>query len=48
MTASTRSWRFFRAGGFDQPRIDQPADYANLDQLDQKLLPPLAWPVMLR
>jgi hypothetical protein len=43
-TASNRSWRFFRAGGFDQVRLDSGADLANLDQLDQKLWVALACP----
>lgn len=30
-------WKFFRAGGFDQVRIDTGADLLALDQLDQKL-----------
>ncbi len=45
MTSTSHRWRFFRAGGFDQPRIDTPPDYANLDQLDQKLWAALACPV---
>ena len=27
-------WRFFRAGGFDQVRLDRGSDLAHLDQLD--------------
>jgi hypothetical protein len=37
-------WRFFRAGGFDQVRIDRGSDIANLDTLDQKLWVALACP----
>ena len=38
-------WRFFRAGGFDQVRLDRGSDLAHLDQLDQKLWVALACPV---
>lgn len=48
-TATTRSvphsWRIFRAGGFDQVRVDRIADLAHLDELDQKLWVALACPV---
>ncbi len=37
-------WRFFRAGGFDQVRIDTGADIAALASLDQKLWVALACP----
>ena len=37
-------WKFFRAGGFDQVKIETGADLANLDQLDQKLWTALACP----
>lgn len=37
-------WRFFRAGGFDQVRIDAGADVAHLATLDQKLWVALACP----
>src|SRR5208282_1027972 len=37
-------WKFFRAGGFDQVKLDSGADLANLDQLDQKLWVALACP----
>jgi hypothetical protein len=37
-------WRFFRAGGFDQIRLDRGADLANLRGLDQKLWVALAGP----
>ena len=39
-----RTWRFFRAGGFDQVRLDTGADLMALDQLDQKLWVALACP----
>ena len=32
---STHAWTFFRAGGFDQVKLDTGADSMNLDQLDQ-------------
>ncbi len=38
------TWRFFRAGGFDQVRLDSGSDIAALDQLDQKLWVALACP----
>ena len=38
-------WRFFRAGGFDQVRIDSGSDMQALEQLDQKLWVALACPV---
>src|SRR5437899_1381904 len=38
------SWKFFRAGGFDQVRLDSAADLAALEQLDQKLWVALACP----
>jgi len=37
-------WRFFRAGGFDQVRIDSGRDAAALPDLDQKLWVALACP----
>ena len=37
-------WRFFRAGGFDQVKLETGADLMNLDQLDQKLWVALACP----
>lgn len=45
MTSSTHRWRFFRAGGFDQVRLDRGADLANLAALDQKLWVALSCPV---
>ena len=41
---STHSWKFFRAGGFNQVVIGSGADLLNLDQLDQKLWVALACP----
>lgn len=38
-------WRFFRAGGFDQVRIETGADLKALDSLDQKLWLALACPI---
>jgi hypothetical protein len=37
-------WRFFRAGGFDQVRLETGADLAALGELDQKLWVALACP----
>jgi len=45
MGTPAHRWRFFRAGGLDQVRIESGADIANLDQLDQKLWVALACPV---
>ena len=42
--APKHRWHFFRAGGFDQVRIETGADVANLDNLDQKLWAALACP----
>jgi len=42
--AATHTWKFFRAGGFDQVKLETGADLANLDQLDQKLWVALACP----
>jgi hypothetical protein len=42
---SARRWRFFRAGGFDQVKIETGADLAALDQLDLKLWVALACPI---
>ena len=38
------NWRFYRAGGFDQVRLDTGEDLISLDQLDQKLWVALACP----
>ena len=43
--ARSHAWRFFRAGGFDQVRIDDGQDMAALPRLDQKLWVALACPV---
>ncbi len=37
-------WKFFRAGGFDQVRLDTGADLLSLNELDQKLWVALACP----
>ena len=42
--AAKYSWKFFRAGGFNQVVIGSGADLLNLDQLDQKLWVALACP----
>ena len=41
---SSHTWKFFRAGGFDQVKLETGADLMNLDQLDQKLWVALACP----
>lgn len=41
---STHRWKFFRAGGFDQVRLETPDDLAALHGLDQKLWAALACP----
>ena len=41
---SVHVWKFFRAGGFDQVKLETGADLMNLDQLDQKLWVALACP----
>ena len=45
MQAVTPTWRFFRAGGFDQVRLDTAAELLAIDQLDQKLWVALSCPV---
>lgn len=40
----SHTWKFFRAGGFDQVKLDTGADLMHLDQLDQKLWVALACP----
>jgi hypothetical protein len=42
--ASAKQWRFFRAGGFDQVKLETGADLMALDQLDLKLWVALACP----
>jgi len=44
--AETRRWTFFRAGGFDQVKLETGADLANIDKLDQKLWVALACPTV--
>jgi hypothetical protein len=44
-STSQHRWRFFRAGGFDQVKIETGADLLSLDQLDQKLWVALACPI---
>jgi hypothetical protein len=44
-STSSHRWRFFRAGGFDQVKLETGADLLNLDQLDQKLWVALACPI---
>src|SRR5882724_9788126 len=41
---NSHHWRFFRAGGFDQVKLETGADLLNLGQLDQKLWVALACP----
>lgn len=41
---ANHQWKFFRAGGFDQVKLESGADLLNLDQLDQKLWVALACP----
>ena len=43
-TNSSHPWKFFRAGGFDQVKLETGADLMNLHQLDQKLWVALACP----
>ena len=43
---STHTWRFFRAGGVDQVRLETSDDLRNLASLDQKLWVALACPVV--
>ncbi len=40
----SHTWSFFRAGGFDQVRLQSGSDLAHLDTLDQKLWVALACP----
>jgi hypothetical protein len=42
--ASSKQWRFFRAGGFDQVKLETGSDLMALDQLDLKLWVALACP----
>ncbi|MCX6928886.1 MAG: hypothetical protein NT154_37600 [Verrucomicrobia bacterium] len=43
-SSSSKQWRFFRAGGFDQVKLETGADLMALDQLDLKLWVALACP----
>ncbi len=43
-TTRPHTWTFFRAGGFDQVRLDSGEDFVTLAQLDQKLWTALACP----
>jgi len=43
-TTNQHTWKFFRAGGFDQVKLTTGADIAHIDQLDQKLWVALACP----
>src|SRR5262245_44245950 len=45
VAAAPHRWRFYRAGGVDQVRLDTGADIVSLDQLDQKLWVALSCPV---
>lgn len=45
MTTALSHWRFFRAGGFDQVRLDTAAELLNIGALDQKLWVALSCPV---
>ena len=42
---NSHRWRFFRAGGFDQVKLETGDDLLSLDQLDQKLWVALACPI---
>lgn len=42
--ATAHTWKFFRAGGFDQVRLDSGADLLALKELDQKLWVALSCP----
>jgi hypothetical protein len=45
MASAEHSWHFFRAGGFDQVRLDTAEDLLALTHLDQKLWVALSCPV---
>ncbi len=45
MNSAKRRWRFFRAGGFDQVRLDDAEDLLAIGELDQKLWVALSCPV---
>ena len=44
MSSKTHTWKFFRAGGFDQVKLETGADLQHLHELDQKLWVALACP----
>ncbi len=44
LSSNKRQWRFFRAGGFDQVKLETGADLLAIDQLDLKLWVALACP----
>ncbi len=44
ISVNSYNWRFFRAGGFDQVKLETGADLAHLAELDQKLWVALACP----
>lgn len=44
MNTPLHQWRFFRAGGFDQVRLDRGSDLLHLRELDQKLWVALSCP----
>src|SRR5215471_13498781 len=44
MSSNNHSWKFFRAGGFDQVKLESGGDLLALEQLDQKLWVALACP----
>jgi hypothetical protein len=43
--ANSHRWRFFRAGGLDQARLETADDFRHLEHLDQKLWVALSCPV---
>ncbi len=45
MSTELHQWRFFRAGGFDQVRLDTAAELLAIGELDQKLWVALSCPV---
>ena len=45
MDTTAHHWRFFRAGGFDQVRLDTATDLLAIGELDQKLWVALSCPV---
>jgi hypothetical protein len=44
-THTAFSWRFFRAGGFDQVRLDTASELLHIGELDQKLWVALSCPI---